>query len=293
LARKKSEIAFSFFNTLLMILLGLCTLLPFMHVLAKSMSGDAAVTSGRVVFLPINIQFLTYEFVLTQSEFLNSIKVSLFVTTVGTLLAMFLTVTAAYPLSKPGLTGRKIFLLMFVFIMLFNGGIIPNYMLFRTLGLLNKIWALVLSGALSVFNVLLVKTFFEQMPESVEESARIDGANNLRTLFSIVIPMSMPVIATVSLFYAVGYWNNYFAGVLYITRPALKPLQQFLFDLVTTSMTQQDPITIPADMEKFINMPPESIRAATIILSTIPILLVYPNLQKYFVKGINIGSVKG
>ncbi len=291
--RTKSEVVFSIFNISLMILFGLSTLLPFMHLIAKSLSGEAAVVAGQVTFWPIGLQLGTYRYVLQQVEFLNSIKVSLFVTTVGTAFAMFLTVTAAYPLSKQSLVGRKAFLLMFIFIMLFNGGIIPNYILFRSLGLLNKVWALVIPGMLSVFNILLVKTFFEQLPESVEESARIDGASNLRTLFSIVIPMSMPVIATVSLFYAVGYWNNYFSGVLYITKPSLKPLQQYLFDLVTTSMTTQDPVTVQMDMDRFMNMTPDSIRSATIMLSTVPILLIYPNLQKYFVKGINIGSVKG
>ena len=170
---------------------------------------------------------------------------------------------------------------------------IPNYLLYKSLNLLNNIWALIFSGMLSVFNILLIKTFFEQLPESVEESARIDGASNLRTLFSVVIPMSMPVIATVSLFYAVGYWNSYFAGVMYITKPSLKPLQQYLYDLVTASLTTQDPVTVEVDMDKYMNMTPDSIRSATIILSVVPILLVYPNLQKYFVKGINIGSVKG
>ena len=191
------------------------------------------------------------------------------------------------------MVGRRGLLLMFIFIMLFSGGMIPSYMLYRSLGLINTVWALVTPGLLSVFNMLLVKTFYEQLPESVEESARIDGASNFKTLFSIIIPMSMPVIATVGLFYAVGYWNNYMAGILYITKPALKPLQQYLYDLVTASMKASDPAVANLDLSLYMNVSPEAIRAATIMLATLPILVVYPFLQKYFVKGVNIGSVKG
>ena len=291
--KTRGEAIFGIVNYILMVLFGLTTLLPFLYVLSKSLSSEAAVVSGRVMFWPVGLQLGTYQYVLDQPEFLNSLGVSVFVTVVGTVFAMLLTASVAYPLSKPEMVGRKPLLLMFIFIMLFNGGIIPNYVLFKTLGLINKVWALILPGMLSVFNVLLIKTFYEQLPESVEESARIDGATNLRTLFSIIIPMSTPVIATVGLFYAVGYWNNYFSGVLYITNPQLKPLQQYLYDLVTSTMTNPDPGTVQLDMDRYMNVTPDSIRSSTIMLATLPILMVYPFLQRYFVKGINIGSVKG
>lgn len=291
--KTRGELLFNAANYSVMVLFGLTTLLPFLYVLSKSMSSEAAVVAGKVLFWPVGFQLGTYRYVLEQPEFMSALSVSAFVTVVGTVLAMFITATVAYPLSKPEMVGRKPLLLMFIFIMLFNGGMIPNYVLIRSLGLMNKVWALILPGILSVFNVLLIKTFYEQLPESVEESARIDGATNLRTLFSIVIPMSAPVIATVSLFYAVGYWNNYFFGVLYITNPSLKPLQQYLFDLVTSTMTAPDPATMRIDMDKYMNTTPDSIRATTIMLATLPILLLYPLLQRYFVKGINIGSVKG
>jgi len=286
------EIAFIVVCYVCMVAFALITLLPFLNVLAKSMSSEGAVVTGKVTFWPIGIQFGTFKYVLDQPEFLNAFYVSVFITVVGTLGAMFLTITAAYPLSKPEMVGRKPLLLMFIFIMLFSGGMIPNYMLYRSLGLLNNIMALIFPGFMSVFNMLLIKTFYEQLPESVEESARIDGASNYRTLFSIVVPMAMPVIATVGLFYAVGYWNNYMSGILYITNPRLKPLQQYLYDLVTVSMTAADP-AVATDMTQYMNVSPESIRAATIMLATLPILLVYPFLQKYFVKGVQIGSVKG
>ena len=287
------EVVFIAVCYLAMLLFAVITLLPFLNVLAKSMSSEGPVVTGKVMFWPVGLQFGTYRYVLDQPEFSNALKVSVFITIVGTLAAMFLTVTAAYPLSKPEMVGRKPLLLMFIFIMLFSGGMIPSYMLYRSLGLINTVWALVTPGLLSVFNMLLIKTFYEQLPESVEESARIDGASNFRTLVTIVIPMAMPVIATVGLFYAVGYWNNYMAGILYITKPALKPLQQYVYDLVTESMKASDPAVANIDLSLYMNVSPESIRAATIMLATLPILIVYPFLQKYFVKGVNIGSVKG
>ena len=287
------EVIFINFCTFCMIIFAIITLLPCMNVLAKSVSSEGAVMTGSVKFLPVGFQLGTYRYVLDTVEFVNGLKVSVIVTIVGTICAMFLTTTVAYPLSKPTMVGRKFFMLLFVCVMLFSGGMIPNYMLYRSLGLTNTILALIFPGMCSVFNILLVKTFYEQLPESVEESARIDGASNFRTLFSVVIPMSMPVIATVSLYYSVSYWNGYFAGILYITRPALKPLQQYLYELVQASQISPDANTITTDMTQYMNTSPESVRAATIFLATLPILMVYPFLQRYFVKGINIGSVKG
>ena len=283
------EKIFDIFNIVLLTLLGAATLLPFLHVVAKSMSSQTAVSLGEVTFIPRGIQFGTFQYVLNQAQFLNSFRNSVIIAVAGTVMGLILTVMAAYPLSKPQLKGRKFFMMCYVFIMLFSGGIIPNFLLYKTLGLLNTIWALIIPGLVSVFNILLVKTFFEQLPESVEESARMDGASNFKILFRIVLPMALPVLAAVGLFFAVHYWNSYFAAVLYITKPSLKPLQQFLYELISQSVTESGNI----DIDRAMNSDPESIRAATIILSTLPILCLYPFLQKYFVKGITIGSVKG
>ncbi|MDF2922969.1 MAG: transporter permease [Paenibacillaceae bacterium] len=287
--RTLGEKVFDMINVVLLTLLGAATLLPFLHVVAKSMSSQVAVSLGKVAFLPVDIQFGTFQYVLNQNQFVNSFRNSVIVTVTGTLLGLMLTVMAAYPLSKPRLKGRKFFMMCFIFIMLFSGGMIPNFLLYKTLGLLNTLWALIIPGLASVFNILLVKTFFEQLPESVEESARMDGAGNFKILFWIVLPMALPVLAAVGLFFAVSYWNSYFAAVLYITKPSLKPLQQFLYELISQSVTESGNVDIDREM----NSDPESIRAATIILSTLPILCLYPFLQKYFVKGITIGSVKG
>ena len=291
--RTKGEVVFTFVCYLLITLLAISTLLPFLHVISKAVSSEGAVITGSILFWPIDFQTGTLHYVLDTPEFLNGLKVSVIVTIFGTILAMLLTVTVAYPLSKPQMVGRKFFVLMFVFVMLFSGGMIPNYMLYKSLGLLNTLWALMFPGMMSVFNMLLVKTFYEQLPESIEESARIDGASNMTLLFRIVIPMSMPVIATVSLYYAVGYWNSYFSGVLYITKTNLRPLQQYLFELVTATMKAFDPGTVEVDMDKYMNILGDSVRSATIVLSTVPILCVYPFLQKHFVKGVQVGSVKG
>lgn len=288
----KAEKIFDFFNVIVLGLLGLTTLFPFLNVFAKALSSEVALTRGIVTIFPVDLQFGTFKYVLSQSQFISSFRVSVFITIVGTLFSMTMTVLAAYPLSKQHLMGRKAFVMLYVFIMLFSGGMIPKYILMKSLNLLNNVWVLILPNLISVFNMIIVKTFFEELPESVEESARIDGASNSKILFLIVLPMSLPVLASVGLFYAVGYWNNYMSAVLYITKPSLKPLQQYLYDLITQSMNTIDAggtVNIDAAM----NIAPDSVRAATIIVSTLPILCVYPFLQKYFVKGITIGSVKG
>ena len=292
--RPKYKISFfSVVNIFFLILFGMITLLPVLQVVAKAFSGEGPVIAGLVSFWPIQFQIDTVLYVLQKAEFINSFKVSVLITLLGTVIAMILTVTAAYPLSKPNLKGRKIILYIFVFIMLFHPGMVPNYLLFRSLKLTNTIWALIFSGTFSVFNMFIVKNYFEAIPESIEEAARIDGASNMNTLIKIVLPMSMPVLATVTLFYGVGFWNNYMSGVIYITDASLKPLQQYLYDLVTEALNTLDATGNVADMDSAMNVTGESVRSATIVVSTIPILILYPFLQKYFVKGITIGSVKG
>jgi len=264
-----------------------------MHVIAKAFSGEGPVIAGLVTFWPKQFQIDTVLYVLKKPEFLDSFRVTVIVTIVGTAIAMFLTVTAAYPLSKPSLRGRKIFLYIFVFIMLFHAGMVPNYLLFRSLRLTNTIWALIFSGTFSVFNMFVVKNYFESLPDSVEEAAKIDGASNAYILVKVVLPMSTPVLATVTLFYGVAFWNNYMSGVLYITDASLKPLQQYLYDLINEALNLFDETGNIRDMDKAMNLTGESVRSATIVVSRFPILLLYPFLQKYFVKGITIGSVKG
>ncbi|MBQ7839610.1 MAG: carbohydrate ABC transporter permease [Lachnospiraceae bacterium] len=284
---------FDVINVLFLLLLGIVTLVPVLTVVAEAFSDPRYVVLGDVGIVPKGFQLDTIKFVLKRVEFLNAFKVSVIVTIAGTALAMVLTVSAAYPLSKPSLRGRKFFLYIFVFVMLFHAGMVPNYLLYRSLHLTNTLWALIFSGAFSVFNLFVVKNYFESLPESVEEAAKIDGASNITALFKVVLPMSLPVLATVTLFYGVGFWNNYFSGVMYITKPDLKSLQQYLYDLITmTSETDASGNTLQS-AESLVVLSSDNVRSATIVVSTVPILILYPFLQKYFVKGVTVGSVKG
>ena len=291
----RGEKIFYVINYILLTLFALTTLLPFMNLLAKSMSSNSEVISGAVTIYPKGFQMDAYKYVLKQGQFVNSFKVSIFVTIVGTFISMIMTVMTSYPLSKPHLKGRKFFLMLYIFAMLFGGGMVPTYLLVKSLNLINTVWSLILPGMISIFNMLIVKNYFEGLPESIEESAKIDGASDTTVLFRIVLPMALPVLATVSLFYAVGYWNNYMSAILYITKPNLKPLQQYLNDMIANAEAIREGIggTGNIDPDQAMNLTTATITATTIIVSTVPILCVYPFLQKYFVKGITIGSVKG
>ncbi|WP_254639512.1 carbohydrate ABC transporter permease [Cohnella sp. GbtcB17] len=273
-----------------MIVLGLVTLLPMIHVFSKSVSSDWALVSGRVDLLPVGFQLDTLATVVTSYAFGRAFLISAIVTSVGTLLSILVTAITAYPLSKRHLPGISFIMVLFVFTMLFNGGLIPNYLLIRELHLINNLWSLILPAMISVFNMLVIKSYYEGLPEALEESARIDGARSYTILFRIILPLSMPVLATIALFYAVGFWNDYFSPMLYISDPALKTLQLHLRDVVMENDTAN---AINRSADDLMNMSPESIRAATVVASTVPILLVYPFLQKYFIKGVLIGSVKG
>ena len=279
-------------KTVSYILMGLGALIcviPFLHVTAKAISSGTAVTSGRVQFWPIGLQFETSLYIVNETMFPRALLNSLIVTGFGTLISLLVTVTTAYALSKPKLPGRKLLLLLYIFSMLFYGGMIPAYMVIKWLGLLNTHAALILPFVIVQFNMLIVKNSFEALPESIEESAMLDSAGFFRILFSIVCPISKPVIATVALLYAVNYWNNYFHAMLYTNSPTMKTLQLFLYDMVYSSERV---------MEKIISTPHtqisiEGVKAASITFSMIPIILLYPFVQRFFIAGITIGSVKG
>ncbi|MHA6483465.1 carbohydrate ABC transporter permease [Paenibacillus sp. strain BS8-2] len=274
-----------------LVLLTIITLLPFLNVLAKSVSEEWAVISGKVGVFPVGFQLDSMKFVVTSKNFLRSFGISVFITVAGTFLSLLITAISAYPLSKRRLPGISTIMLLFIFTMLFNGGIIPNYMLIRNLGLIDNVWSLILPALVSVFNLLVIKSYFEGLPESLEESARIDGARTFTVLFRILLPLSGPVLATIALFYAVSYWNEFFSAMIYINDPALKPLQLYLREVVLNAASATAGIELSQD--DMMNLSADNIRSATVIASTIPILLLYPYLQKHFIKGVLIGSVKG
>lgn len=266
----------------------LLCLMPMLHILALSMSGNSAIMAGKVTLLPIDIDFTAYRTVFGNMQMIRSLGFTILLVSIFTVISMTMTIMAAYPLTKRHLKGRDVFLFIIVITMFFSGGMIPEYLLVRNLHLLDSIWALILPGAINAFYLLIIKTFFSSIPVELEESARIDGASQYRVLFSVVLPLSLPVLATLSLFYAVGRWNGFMDALLYITNSNLYPLQLRLYEMVVNSQVNSmlEGLSSVAPV-------PESLKAASIMFATLPILLVYPWLQRYFVSGMMIGAVKG
>ncbi|PAF28565.1 carbohydrate ABC transporter permease [Paenibacillus sp. 7516] len=265
-------------------------LAPFLHTIAISFSSNRAITSGEVTLFPKEFNWDAYVKVFSDHSMLYSLGYTALLTIATTVLCMLFTVAAAYPLTKKKLKGRKLFMYVIIITMFFSGGIIPEYLLIRDLHLLNSVWALILPGLVSPFNLILLISFFNGIPESLEESAEIDGSSHVHTLLKIILPLSLPVMATLSLFYAVGRWNGFQDSLMYINDPQLYPLQLKLFQMVQNNMVSE-----LTQMEGANRAPltPESLKAATVIFATVPILLVYPWLQKYFVSGAMLGAVKG
>ncbi|MDG0809882.1 carbohydrate ABC transporter permease [Cohnella rhizosphaerae] len=284
----RGDSIFQLLNAAFLSLISVSMLLPFIHIAAKSLSDQSYVVAKDVWLWPKGLNFSSYDFVLSYKQFYVSFGNSLFITIVGTLISMAVTLLAAYPLARNGLPYRRFMMLIFVITMFFSGGLIPTYLIVKDVGLLNSLWSVILPGALAPFNLILIRNFFSGLPEAMEESARMDGASSLRILAQIYVPLSMPAIATISMFYAVGYWNSFFQAMMYLTDRSLMPLQVFLLQLVSNDK--------PADMvvnDVLSGVTPESMRAAAIICVVLPILCVYPFIQRYFVKGIMLGAVKG
>lgn len=276
---------------LILICAGIVTLFPFLDVVFTSLtsSKELVLNAKKVLAIPIHPTLQNYAYVLSGSSIFHAYGVTIFRTVVGTLLNMVITVLTAYPLSKKFLPGRSAIMQIFFFTMIFSGGMIPTYLVVKSYHLANTIWALIIPGLLNVYNMIIMRTFFEGIPEDLEEAARIDGCSEWKALAKIILPISKPVLASVSLFYAVWHWNSFFDVVLYITDRKLWPLQTLLREIVLTMSMAE----LNANMADVATPPSSSVIAATVMVSVIPILLVYPFLQKYFVKGVMIGAVKG
>ena len=287
----RGEKIFMVFNYLFFAILCFIMAYPFWHVLMYSFSDVTLAARGGFFFLPRGFTLNTYNVVFASPSIWSGFRVSIFVTFFGTVLGTLLTALTAYPLSKKRLRFSGVFLFIVFFTMLFNGGMIPNYMLIRNMGLLDSVWALVLPGLVSAFNVIVMKSFFASLPSSLEESAKIDGATDLTIFFRIIIPLSGAVIATIALFIAVVYWNDFFSTVLYINTRSRWALQAILRDLLTNTQAAMQAAGV--NVTHAVTFSSETVQAATVIIATVPILLVYPFLQKYFVKGVMLGSVKG
>lgn len=276
---------------ILVILLTLSCLLPLVNMVAISFSGSEAVSANAVGLLPKDANLNSYTKLLDDAQFWRSFLISVERVILGLLINMLLTVTMAYPLSKSKLRFpmREVYMKFIIFAMLFSGGIIPLFMVVSNLKLTNTIWSLVLPGAVPVFNVILMINFFKGIPEALDEAARIDGANPLQTLVRIYLPISLPSLATVALFSIVGHWNDYFSGLIYMSKASMYPLQTYIQQLTVdlTSITDAD------RLKQLSAMSTRSFNAAKIVVSTVPLLVIYPFLQKYFVSGLTIGAVKG
>ena len=275
---------------LVVILMTLSCLLPLINMIAISLSGSDAVASNQVGLLPVDFTLTTYSKLLNDGQFWASFWISVQRVVLGTLINMFFVITMAYPLSKSKLRfpAREIYIKFVIFAMLFSGGIIPLYMVVSGLKLTDTIWALVLPGAVPVFNVILMINFFKSVPGSLDEAARIDGASPLTILVKIYLPVSLPALATVALFSIVGHWNDYFSGLLYMNKASLYPLQTYIQQL-PVDITQ---VTDAEQLKQLSQMSNRAFNATKIVVSTIPLLVIYPFLQKYFVSGIVIGAVK-
>ncbi|OAS13498.1 ABC transporter permease [Paenibacillus oryzisoli] len=278
-------------NYTLLILFTFICIFPFINTVANAFSSSHAIQTGKVVLWPVEFQLDAMKSVVTDSNIIRSLGVTIYITVVGTALNMLFSITTAYPLSRKDLKGRKYFMNFMIVTMVFSGGMIPSYLLIKSLGLLNSLWALMLPGLISAFNVIIMKTFFQDLPEELREAAVMDGCGNLRYLAQVVLPLSGAVLATISLFYAVGHWNSYFAAVLYIDDSALYTLQVKLRNILL--LAQMDTSLETMQSLDNLNVIEESLKGATIVFATVPILIVYPFLQKYFVKGSFLGSVKG
>ena len=280
---------------LVLIVMALVTLLPILNVFAMSLSEADAIFKHPMMLVPYSATLAAYEYIFSTSILLKSFAITVFATVVGTILNLAFTITGAYSLSKTRMPGNKMLLWVCIFPMLFGAGLIPAYMLLKQLHLLNNVWVLVVTGMVAPFNLILMRNFFWSIPEELEEAMRIDGASDMGVLWRMVIPLSKPAIATIGLFYAVAHWNDFFTGLFFLNDNTKWPLQVLLRSIVidmNALNTRGLTTAIGQDATK-IMLTPENIKAATIIFSIVPILLVYPFLQKYFVKGIMLGSVKG
>ncbi|AOZ90807.1 carbohydrate ABC transporter permease [Paenibacillus crassostreae] len=284
---------FQVINYLILILTSLLCILPFVNLLAVSFSGSAAVSAGDVVFWPIDFNTNAYEFALKGGEFFQALWVSVQRVILGTLFNLILMVLTAYPLSKTKtkVAGRGIYMGFFVITMLFNGGIIPNYLIVVKTGLIDSLWSLILPGALPVFSMIILMNFIRGLPEEIEESATIDGASPLQILIRIILPLLKPALATVGLFSIVGHWNSWFDGIIYMNDTANYPIQSYLQTLLLNfEQIMQRSNNDYTQLLAMMNV--RTGRAAQLFLGALPILVVYPFLQKYFTTGLVLGSVK-
>ncbi|MBP1989452.1 carbohydrate ABC transporter permease [Paenibacillus eucommiae] len=283
------EMTFQLLNAIFLTAFALLTVIPFWHVFVVSITSYESYLNNRFILFPRDISFSSYVTILSDEAIHRSFLLTVGIVIVSTFLHLLITAITAFPLSRYYLKGRNVFLLFIIITMLFSGGLIPNYLLIKNLGLINNVLVFIIPGMFVGFNTILMLNFFKQIPESLEEAARIDGAGHMYTLFKIFIPLSMPIMATLALFYGVGKWNDWFTALIFIDQAKLFPIQNILreflilgnMDSIRNGAVQGDPLKLIV-----------SNKMAIVVVATLPIMLVYPFLQKHFVKGVLLGSIK-
>lgn len=281
--------AFNVVNVTLLVLAMVAMVYPFVNIVAQSFSGEAYINAGQVNVVPRGFNLETYQLVMSDRMFWVNYRNTVVYTVVATAISIVLTTTFAYAISKRGLRGRNFFIAAAVFTMFFNGGLIPNYVLINALGFTNTIWAIVVPNAISVFNLLVMKSFFENLPAELEEAAAIDGLSTYGTLLRIVLPLSKAVIATMVLFYAVFFWNSWFSAFLYLDRAEMFPVTMYLRNLIAGASTAT---SVGGGSSDNVTQIASNIQSVTMVLTVLPIVLLYPFVQKYFVSGVMLGAVK-
>lgn len=280
---------FNVINGTLLILFALVTILPIVHVFAMSFATVEETLSGKFILWPSEWTTEAYKYIFDTGVFFLSLKNTVWITVVGTVINVIVTALLAYVCSRQQFSARRVVMFLVLFTMLFGGGMIPTYLVVKGTGLINSLWALILPGAVSAFNMLVMRDFFESLPEELIEASRIDGCGDLRILWRIVMPLSLPILATFTLFYAVGNWNQYFSAILYLNDPDKWPLQILLRQVVLVGQAD-----IYSNLDPTVPIPPSlSIQMATVVLASFPIVVLYPFLQRYFVQGLTLGGVKG
>ena len=292
---KNGSPVFDVINYVFLVCAAFLCILPIVNVLAVSFSSSAAASGGLVQLVPIDFNIESYKYALAKPQFSTSFWISVQRVALGLVINMTCTLLAAYPLSKNGkeLAGRNIYAWFFFFTMIFSGGLVPWYITIKQLGLIDTLWALVLPGAVPIFNVIILMNFFRQLPREISESAVVDGAGHFTSLFVIFIPLSLPSLATITLFTVVGHWNDWFSGLVLMTSPEKYPLQTYLQSIVVVRDTATLVTASKETLEMLSKISDRTLKSSQIFIAAIPVLLLYPFLQKYFMKGLVLGSVKG
>ena len=290
--RTTGSIIFDVINYLIIGLAAFTTVMPIIYIICNSFATELELQTRPMFVIPEVWSLDAYKYIFASSKLIRAFGNSVFITICGTAINLFFTVTMAYPLSKKFLRGRTALLNMVIVSMFFSGGMIPGYIVVSSwLKMRGTYWALLIPGAISAYNMMIVKNFFQGIPQELEESASLDGCNDLMTLCKIVLPLSLPVLATFGLFYAVGHWNSYFPAMIYLTDDKMYPLQLILRNIIVTAETSASDMSLMDP--NFVEPPKQSIKMAVIVVATVPIMCVYPFLQKYFVKGVMVGALKG